>query len=108
MNVQLAQKTIEVGSSAGSTTVEHESTVPGIGTTMFKKVVPNIMTLKETGKVGHLTYDSEKDDTFKVKLYKNGKKLRFGNDIEDLYTYRPTEKYIKEIRMRRKEKFPSN
>ena len=53
---------------------------------MFKKAFPNNMALKEMGKVGHVTYNSEKADAFKVKLYKNGKKLRFGDDIEGLYT----------------------
>ena len=54
--------------------------------------------MKEMTKVGKITYNSEVDDAFYVKLYRDKRLIRFGNIIEGLYTYRPSKNHINEIK----------
>ena len=97
-SIQMAKKPIEVKTSAGTTVIDMMSKVPGFGETMYKKGVPNILSLKEMTKVGKVTYNSEVDDAFYVKLYGDKRLIRFGNDIEGLYTYRPSKNYLNQIK----------
>ena len=97
-NIQMAKTPIEVKTSAGTTVIDMMSKVPGFGETMYKKGVPNILSLKEMTKVGKVTYNSEVDDAFYVKLYGDKRLIRFGNDIEGLYTYRPSKNYLNQIK----------
>jgi hypothetical protein len=93
-NIRESKTTLELATNAGTRTTKKISDVPGYGTVWYDKTaIANLFRLSELKKKHRVTYDSEKEDTFKVLM--NDDTLKFECNPEGLYTYKVSDEYLK-------------
>ena len=96
-DVQESTELLNLSTNAGSKVIDKEATVRGFGTVKFDpSSIANIFGLHDLTKRYRVTFDSERDNAFYVET-KDGTK-KFESDGQGLYLYKPSEKYLEEVR----------
>jgi hypothetical protein len=93
-DIRESKTTLELATNAGTKTTKQVAEVPGFGTVWYDKTaIANIFGLSDLKKKHRITFDSEKEDAFIVRM-DNGK-MKFKCNPEGLYTFEVSNKYLK-------------
>jgi hypothetical protein len=93
-NIRESKPTLKLATNAGTRTTKKIANVPGYGTVWYDKTaIANIYGLSKLKKKNRVTYDSEKEDAFIVRM--NNNTLNFECNPEGLYTYKVSDEYLK-------------
>jgi hypothetical protein len=93
-NIRKSKTTLELATNAGTRTTKKIADMPGYGTVGYDQTaIANMFGLSKLKKKHRVTYDSEKEDAFKVHM--NDDTLKFECNPKGLYTYKVSDEYLK-------------
>ena len=96
-NVRDSKEILNLTTNAGSKIIDKEADVKGFGTVKYDEdSIANIFGLQDLVDRYRVTMDSTKENAFLVHTDRDGI-VKFKANGRGLYTYQPTEKYIKEM-----------